>query len=249
MKKTFAAVSAAVALLTTSLAAQAADLPARPAPAPVAPVVVPYMYDWTGFYIGANGGYGNTHVCWGDFNASVGPEGCNTSSGGLIGGQAGYRWQMGQFVFGLEAEGDWANLRASKPSVFYNGGTDSAKVTSVGLFTGQVGFAMNAALFYLKGGGALANNNFSITDGTGFTAGYWTSHKLGGTIGVGVEYGFTPNWSAGLEYDYLFMGNNNNSFSCGPTCAGVLNSSVSQNINMITVRVNYKFGGPVVARY
>jgi outer membrane immunogenic protein len=251
MKKTISAVSAAVALLTTSLVAQAADLPARPAPAP-APVVVPYMYDWTGFYIGANGGYGNTHVCWGDFSTSAGPEGCNTSSGGLIGGQGGYRWQLGQMVFGLEAEGDWASLRASKASVFFPGGTDSAKVTSVGLFTGQIGYAMNAALFYLKGGAALANNNLLIQNASQSSSFYGTSHKLGATIGVGFEYGFTPNWSVGLEYDYLMMGNNNNSFSCNASCAGVLNSNVSQNINMITVRANYKFGGyggPVVARY
>ena len=77
---------------------------------------------------------------------------------------------------------------------------------------------------------------------------YATSNKLGGTIGVGFEYGFTPNWSVGFEYDHLMMGNNNNSFSVPAGLAAAANT-ISQNIDMVTVRVNYKFGGPVVARY
>jgi outer membrane immunogenic protein len=108
---------------------------------------------------------------------------------------------------------------------------------------------MNAALFYLKGGAALTNNNFlnyNTVSGVGLY--YATSHKLGATVGVGFEYGFTPNWSAGIEYDHLFMGNANNSFSCVAGCAAVVNT-ISQDVDMLTVRVNYKFGGPVVARY
>jgi len=248
MKKILASTTAALALLTTSLVAQAADLPQRPPPAPAPAVVVPYLYDWTGFYIGGNAGYGQSRNCWGNFSTTVGPEGCNNRSGGMIGGQGGYRWQFGQVVFGVEAEGDWASLRGSQPSVFFPGFTDSAKVTSVSLFTGQLGYAANAALFYLKGGGALTINNFLIQNASGSSAFSATSNKLGATIGVGFEYGFTPNWSAGLEYDYLMMGNANNSFSCAAGCAALANT-ISQNVNMITVRVNYKFGGPVVARY
>jgi outer membrane immunogenic protein len=240
----------AIAFVVVGMAAPAiaADLPQRmPAAAPA--MVMPYVYDWTGFYIGGNGGYGSSRNCWGNFGTSVVAEGCNSRSGGVIGGQAGYRWQAGQFVFGLEAEGDWANLRGSLPSVFFPGTTNSSKVTSLGLFTGQVGFAMNAALFYLKGGAALANNNYlnyNTASGVGLL--YASSHKLGGTVGVGFEYGFAPNWSAGIEYDRLFMGSSNNSFSCAAGCAAVVNT-ISQDIDMVTIRVNYKFGGPVVARY
>ncbi|MGZ5872376.1 MAG: outer membrane protein [Bradyrhizobium sp.] len=226
-----------------------ADLPQRP-PAPAPAVVMPYMYDWTGFYIGANGGYGSNRACWGSFGAGLVPEGCNSKSGGMFGGQGGYRWQFGSLVFGLEAEGDWANMRASLPThlAAFPGGTDSAKVTSVGLFTGQIGYAMNAALFYLKGGGALANNNFLVQDAAGVGQFFATSHKLGATVGIGFEYGFTPNWSAGIEYDHLMMGNANNSFSVPAGFAAAANT-ISQNIDMFTVRVNYKFGGPVTARY
>jgi outer membrane immunogenic protein len=139
-------------------------------------------------------------------------------------------------------------MRASLPSVHFPGDTLSAKVTSVGLLTGQIGYAANAALFYLKGGGAWVNNNFLVQNAAGVGLFLATSHKLGATVGVGFEYGFTPNWSAGLEYDHLMMGNANNSFSCAAGCAAVANT-ISQNIEMFTVRVNYKFGGPVVARY
>jgi outer membrane immunogenic protein len=239
------AAAAGIAVLTTAVVAQAADLPQR-AYAP-APVVVAAVYDWTGFYIGANGGYASNRACWGNF-AGFNTEGCNSKSGGVFGGQGGYRWQAGPWVFGVEAEGDWANMRASLPSVFVLGGTDSSKVTSVGLFTGQIGYAVNAALFYLKGGAALANNNFLVQNAAGTGLYYATSHKLGATVGVGFEYGFTPNWSAGIEYDHLMMGNANNSFSCYAGCAAISNT-VSQNIDMVTLRVNYKFGGPVVARY
>jgi outer membrane immunogenic protein len=71
-------------------------------------------------------------------------------------------------------------------------------------------------------------------------------------LGVGWEYGFAPNWSAGIEYDHLFMGNANNSFSVvNPIVAGALNR-ISQDVDMLTLRVNYRFGGfgaPVAARY
>jgi outer membrane immunogenic protein len=248
MKKILISTAATVALLATSLAAQAADLPQKVYAPP--PVAVAMVYDWTGFYIGANGGYGSNRACWGSFGAGLVADGCNSKSGGVIGGQGGYRWQWGQAVFGVEAEGDWANMRASLPTQLpaFPGGTDSANVTSVGLFTGQIGYAANAALFYLKGGAALANNSFLVQNAAGVGQFFATSHKLGATVGVGFEYGFTQNWSAGIEYDHLMMGNANNSFSVPAGVAAVANT-ISQNIDIVTLRLNYRFGGPVVARY
>jgi outer membrane immunogenic protein len=248
MKK---ALLATLGLVALAAPAFAADLPPRPVPAP-APVMVPYVYDWTGFYIGGNVGYGSSRNCWGNFTGvpvvSALSEGCSTQSGGLVGGQGGYRWQMGSVVFGLEAQGDWTSMRGSIPSIFLSGGTDSAKVTSVGLFTGQIGYAWNAALLYLKGGAALTNNNFLVANAAGVGLYYLSSDRWGASVGVGFEYLFTPNWSVGLEYDHLFMGSANNSFSCYAGCAAALNT-ISQSVDMVTVRVNYKFGGPLVARY
>jgi outer membrane immunogenic protein len=71
-------------------------------------------------------------------------------------------------------------------------------------------------------------------------------------VGVGWEYGFAPNWSAGIEYDHLFMGDSNNSFSVNTVPAAFLNNRISQDVDMVTLRINYRFGGygsPVVAKY
>ena len=95
------------------------------------------MYDWTGFYIGGNVGYGSSRNCWGGFGTSALSEGCTSQSGGLLGGQGGYRWQMGSIVFGVEAEGDWTNMRGSIPSLFVPARMDrcgAAKVEEVVAF-------------------------------------------------------------------------------------------------------------------
>ncbi len=251
MKKFLAATASAVALLTGSIVAQAADLPQRTYAAPP-PVVVAPLYDWTGFYLGANGGWGQSRNCL-DFLQTGLPafsDGCVSHSGGIVGGQLGYRWQMGAAVFGLEAQGDWADLSSSHVSVFDPRFTTGVKTDGIGLFTGQIGYTWGPGLLYVKGGGAVTNNTASISSTVlGLTTVEASSTRWGGTVGVGFEYLFTPNWSAGIEWDYLFMGKNNNSFSCTATCAAFVNNQIDQSINMVTLRVNYKFGGPVVARY
>src|SRR5437899_3480078 len=95
--------------------ASAADLAARPYTKAPPPVVAP-IYDWTGFYIGANGGWGESRNCWGvvPLAGVTIADGCASRSGGVFGGQLGYRWQSGQFVFGLEGQGDWADLSGSR---------------------------------------------------------------------------------------------------------------------------------------
>lgn len=241
----------AVGLVAVGMAApaSAADLAAKAPP----PVYVAPIYDWTGFYIGANGGWGQSHNCWGlvPVTGAVIAAGCSDRSGGLVGGQVGYRWQSGQFVFGLEGQGDWADLSGSRISIFNPAFTLGARVNGIGLFTGQIGYAWNAALLYLKGGAAVTSNSAFINNtATGVGLASASSTRWGGALGVGVEYGFGSNWSAGLEYDHLFMGDSNNTFSVvNPILAGAANR-ISQDVDMITVRLNYRFGGPaVVARY
>lgn len=143
--------------------ASAADLAARPYTKAPPPMVAP-IYDWTGFYIGANGGWGQSHNCWGlvPVAGAVIAAGCSDRSGGLVGGQLGYRWQSGQFVFGLEGQGDWADLSGSRVSTLNPAFTLGAKVNGLGLFTGQIGYAWNAALLYLKGGAAVTSNSAFI---------------------------------------------------------------------------------------
>jgi outer membrane immunogenic protein len=240
-----------VGLLALGIAApaSAADLAARPyTKAP--PVYVAPIYDWSGFYIGGNGGWGQVRNCV-DFLGVT--DGCRERSGGLVGGQLGYRWQASQWVFGLEAQGDWADLSNQRVSLINPLFSTRTKTDGIGLFTGQIGYAWNASLLYVKGGAAVTSTRFSIlstiTDSELAAA---SATRWGGTVGVGWEYGFAPNWSAGIEYDHLFMGDSNNSFSVNAVPAAFLNDRISQDVDMVTLRINYKFGGygaPVAAHY
>jgi len=249
---------AAVGLVALGMAApaSAADLAARPYTKAPPPMVAP-IYDWTGFYIGGNGGWAQSRNCV-DFVTALGTfaSGCNSRSGGVIGGQIGYRWHLSQVVFGLEAQGDWADLRNTRVSLFNPTLSTRVKTNGIGLFTGQIGYAWNAALLYFKGGAAVTGNQLDIFDtATGLNLLSASNTRWGGTVGVGFEYGFAPNWSVGVEYDHLFMGRANNTFTVGidPRLAAVLSDRVSQNVDMVTVRFNYRFGGwgapPVAARY
>jgi len=241
-----------LAALGAAGSASAADMAVKaPPPAPL-----PVIYNWGGFYIGGNGGWGESRNCW-DFvtvGGAVVSNGCNTQSGGVIGGQIGYRWQASQWVFGLEAQGDWADIDATRVSLLFPAFSTHVKVDGLGLFTGQIGYAWNNVLLYVKGGAAVTDNRFDIlTTLGGINLASASSTRWGGTVGAGFEYGFAPNWSVGVEYDHLFMGHNNNDFSVvNPIIAGAANR-ISQDIDMVTLRVNYHFNWwgtpPVAARY
>ena len=160
-------------------------------------------------------------------------------------------------MFGLEAQGDWANLSASHASLVDPGLVFSTKTDAIGLFTAQIGFGWDTWLWYAKGGAAVTSNNLTVTDttlGLGVGIAQANSTRWGGVVGTGFEYGFGPNWSLGLEYDHLFMGGQDTTVAF-PTSTfnGTLLHS-SQSVDMITVRFNYRFGGygyggPVVAHY
>jgi outer membrane immunogenic protein len=244
--------------------AAAADLPAKvytKAPA----VVPPPIYSWAGFYIGLNGGGGSSHKCWDLTNLAGFPvvpslrEGCHDATGGLVGGQIGYRWQSANWVFGLEAQGDWANFRGSNASALLNGTafagllTNRSRIDAIGLFTGQVGYAWNNVLWYVKGGAAVTDDKYDgLVTGSGFVIDSVSETRWGGAIGTGIEIGFAPHWSVAFEYDHLFMGHRSELFSTSLVPGIIVNTrtdSIRQDVDMGTVRVNYTFGGPVVAKY
>ncbi len=253
--KRFLLASVAFAAFGIATQASAADLAARPY-TKAAPMIAA-IYDWSGFYIGANGGWGSSRNCWtatSAFGVAVPPtsEGCHDATGGVIGGQIGYRWQSGGWVFGVEAQGDWADLRGSNTSlVLLAPFVNRTKIDALGLFTGQVGYAWNNVLWYVKGGAAVTNDKYE-----GLTVGSTvfdraSETRWGGTVGTGLEYGFAPNWSAAVEYDHLFMGTRNVSFTSVLPPAG-LNSrtdSIRQDVDMVTARINYRWGGPVISKY
>src|SRR5271154_4648590 len=165
MKKILLGAAGVAAALSLSAPARAADLPARPYTK--APAMVAAIYDWSGFYIGLNGGGGSARKCW-DINNNLGAvvapafrEGCHDATGGMAGGQIGYRWQSGAWVFGIEEQGDWANFKGSNTSLFFGPAvTNHTKIDALGLFTGQVGYAWNNVLWYVKGGAAVTDDKY-----------------------------------------------------------------------------------------
>jgi outer membrane immunogenic protein len=254
MKKFLLVTVGLIALLDMAAPASAADLPVK-APPPPPPVVAP-IYNWTGFYIGGNGGWGQSRDCL-DFVEALGTvvrDGCRERSGGVAGGQLGYRWQANQFVFGLEAQGDWADLSSTRVSFINPLFSTRTKTDGLGLFTGQIGYAWNASLLYFKGGAAVTSNRFDVlTTLGGNSLASASSTRWGGTLGVGWEYGFAQNWTLGLEYDHLFLGNSNNSFSVASSIVPGALDRIRQDVDLVTFRVNYRFGWgggvPVTARY
>jgi outer membrane immunogenic protein len=248
-----------VAFAALAAPAFAADLPARTYTK--APVMVSPVYDWSGFYVGINAGGASAHECL-TINSVAGgaiapaSEGCHNATGAVVGGQAGYRWQMTNWVFGLEAQGDWANLRGSNSSLTaiipY---TNQTKVDAIGLFTGQIGYAFNNVLLYVKGGAAVTDNKYTsffpvgnVFAAAGVPFNTASDTRWGGAVGTGIEIGFAPNWSVAVEYDHLFMGNPNLTFPAS-AIAVTRSDNIRQDVDMGTVRVNYRFGGPVVAKY
>jgi outer membrane immunogenic protein len=257
MKKFFLATVGLVAL-GMAAPASAADLAARPYTKAPPPMVA--IYDWSGFYIGVNGGGGWSHKCWDltNFRTPITAfgEGCRDATGGVVGGQVGYRWQSASWVFGLEAQGDWANLKGSNVSLFTPVWTNNSKIDALGLFTGQVGYAWNNVLWYVKGGAAVTDDKYQGTvTATGVQFDSASETRWGGVVGTGLEFGFAPNWSVAVEYDHLFMGNRGITFTSAGVLAGIPAGSVfrtdtiRQDVDMVTARINYRFGGPVVARY
>jgi outer membrane immunogenic protein len=236
-----------VVVLGIAAPASAADLAARPyTKAP--PPMIAAIYDWSGFYIGANGGWGTSRD--NRTNDTLG-LGSYDAGGGVAGGQLGYRWQAGSWVFGLEAQGDWADLDGNTQNLGNPLNHLHSRMDAFGLFTGQVGYAWNNALFYVKGGAAVTDRKFDfVSNATGIigaTSGFST--RWGGTAGVGLEYGFAPNWSAAIEYDHIFESRHNVSFI---TAAGVPLAAIYSSggdTDLVTVRVNYRWGGPVIAKY
>jgi outer membrane immunogenic protein len=205
MKKTLLGTALAATLLASG-AALAADLPRSPAPYYNAPAS---LYNWSGVYAGLNLGYG-----WGKVtNTGANPSGL------LGGGQVGVNWQSGQIVYGAETD-----LQASGANDTFAGYKFSNPW--FGTLRGRVGYAFNNFLIY----GTLG---LAYGDLKGEFGGAAETHIMAGwTGGVGAEYGFTPNWSAKVEYLYIDLADR------GFSITGMDNGYRS---NMLRLGVNYHF--------
>ena len=123
------------------------------------------------------------------------------------------------------------------------------------MFTGQIGYAWNNTLLYMKGGAALTSDRYRgyLTANGAQISNTVDDIRWGGVIGIGLEYGFAPNWSAAIEYDHMFMQDRfitfTNNGTLAPAGTAYASDRIHQDVDLITVRVNYRWGGAVVARY
>ena len=232
----------AALLLGSITTASAADL--RTPAAYKAPHAAPGLYNWTGIYVGAHGGFGWSKQRSIDLDTgdSLGLNG----DGAIFGGQIGFNYQTGQVVWGAEADVSWSDIEMSRLV-----GDDFAKVevNALGTVTGRIGMAFDGVLLYGKGGFAWAKEKFNGIDVTGASLPVSASAtRTGWTLGAGAEWALFDRWTAKLEYNYIDFGTKTISFV---DSAGVADpAGNSEKIHLLKFGVNYRFGhGPVVARY
>jgi outer membrane immunogenic protein len=220
---------ACVGLLAMATSAFAADLPRRyPPPVPYkAPMYAP-MYNWTGFYLGINGGGGWGRSTW---DAVIGSTGGFDVSGGLVGGTAGYNFQTGPAVFGIEGDLDWTNIRGTSTGPLCGAPGCTTRNTYLGTVRGRLGYAWDRVMPYVTGG--LAFGNIKANFG-GLPE--QTSDRVGWTVGAGIEGALFGNVTAKLEYLYVDL----DSFTCGAASC-VLPTTVHFNTNIVRAGVNVRF--------
>jgi outer membrane immunogenic protein len=256
MRKLIATTLALSALLAISAAANAADLPVRPAPAPV---YVPPPFSWTGFYIG-----GNIGGAWNQGNVTDSLFGLNFANGNnngrfIGGGEVGFNYQIGGFVIGAEGDFDWAANSNNGGNGVFIPAVGNVLVTSnnnwVSTLAARFGFAADHWLFYGKaGGGWVGNNGFTVTNTTtgASITGSNSNTNSGWLVGAGVEWAVANNWTVKLEYDYLGLSSRTVTVpATAPFLAGDTFNTGNRNVQMVKLGVNYLFnwGNPVVARY
>ncbi|UPK00441.1 outer membrane beta-barrel protein [Bradyrhizobium sp. 170] len=248
---------AVAALAMGSMSASAADLAARPYTK--APIAVAPVYNWGGFYIGGHVGGAWTNQEWintanttlfGDLSPGDGFR--QRGSGIFGGGHAGYNWQASNFVFGIEGTISGLDNRGTVLNTVFGAGLDdqfSWRADWMATVTGRAGIAVNNNLFYVKGGYAGVNNRLSVVDAVPVTgSGSQTHWHHGWTVGAGWEYGITANWIVGLEYDYSAFERKSYQLA-GAAVGSYAFDAKPRDIQSAVVRLSYKFGAPVVAKY
>jgi outer membrane immunogenic protein len=240
-------------LITTS--ALGADFPSGPPPAPppvYAPAYIPPPpppYNWGGFYLGINGGYGWASAA-GTTSITSGPlagfssPGSSSTNGGVAGGQIGYNFQQGQLVLGIEADGQWSG-QDQTDNTSCGAACNVAETYGVTWFSTarlRLGFAADRVLLYGTGGLAIlsASDKYTITDaGVSVNLLSFSNTAVGFTAGAGVEVGMTPNISARVEY--LFMEAPNYSASSTiPIVGGTITETGTIKDSVVRAGLNFR---------
>ena len=257
-----------IALLTTWFTAGPAFAANWPVVAPQLDYAGPLMpVQWTGLYFGVNAGYGwgqgsaNTFFT-GDFPGGTttpngrGPSelsgtrlhGSGNPSGAIAGGQIGFNWQSGMFVFGAEMDAQWSGQQSSFTVECTSGCSAAEHVRIRSILTGRarLGVAFDWIMPYVTGGAALVNAGDDLTvtaRGVSGTFQSLSASTLGWTAGAGVEVALWGNWSAKLEYLHI-QASDLQSDTRIPNALGIGDASedAGYHDNIVRVGLNYRFG-------
>jgi outer membrane immunogenic protein len=230
---------AVAALLAGVGRVMAADIPvAQAAPVPP-PIYFPAYYNWSGIYLGVNGGYGFGQSNW--TNAIVSTGSFNTN-GFLVGGTLGANYQTGSYLVGFEGDIDWSSVQGSSSAAACvalgaaAGTTCQTKSPWLGTARARVGYAFDRVLVFGTGGAAFSGLQAILNPGGSISPG---PSQLGWTAGAGVEYAFTDAISAKVEYLFVNLGTVAcpTSTGCGPFAS----HSFSFSENLVRAGVNYRF--------
>jgi len=215
--------------------------------------------NWTGFYVGGNIGSGWGKTRYADPFPTPATGDFVDIGGALAGGQVGYNYQTGQYVLGLEAAANWANIQGTNtcfgafPIAAGAGFNCGSKIDAIGSLTARAGYAFDRAVIYAKGGAAWdrQRNEFNTNGFIGGAILSNTETKWGWTIGGGLEYALASNWSMAVEYKYYDFGKSDAFTTTIPgALAGVSLAPNSNRAQTVTLGVNYKITpGFVVAKY
>ena len=243
------------AMSVAPLAANAADLyHTSPAPSYAPPTAYVDTNSWTGFYAGINGGYG-WNSGGNSFGYSDGGSGfingtdqsaAPAPQGGFGGGQIGYNFQRGSFVFGVETDIQGAAIGDRVTGLTVNGNDFGSResVDWFGTMRGRIGYAFGRFLIYGTGGvayGGVREGAF-VTNGSNAVSFGNNGTQIGWVAGGGVEFKITPSWSLKGEYQYIDLGsqtlNGIDTLGASATAAGPENS-----FSTVRLGLNYRFGG------
>jgi outer membrane immunogenic protein len=244
-----------ILLTTVSLGVLGLVSPALGADLPYAkaPVVSAPAYDWSGFYVGGfgGGGYGNHNVNNANGPSSTAPTDFTanyTSIGGVAGGEAGYNWQSGSYVVGLEGDLFWSGIKGNDTNQFIAGnfpgvtGIDADNLKWGGTVRVRAGYTLDRWMLFFTGGYAFGEIEHT---NTAATIDKFTVHANGLTAGGGIAYAITNNVIGKFEYRYT----NFNGYNRPNPPNGVLPYTTESTYSVVTLGLDFKFGGPVVAKY
>jgi outer membrane immunogenic protein len=223
----------------------------------------PPAFSWSSCYVGGHVGWGWSRTTLQDVSPSSALIDASSSSrvagvngsGAIFGGQLGCDFELGNnFVFGMSGSAAGTTITGKAADPFATE-TLQAKTEFLGDLSLRVGYDWDRVLLYLKGGGALAQNQYSdsalfaATGGTFTSSSTVTATPFGGVVGAGIEWAFARNWSAFVEYDHYFFSSNTVTFSFpaagGFSAPGNFLVNVNQSIDAVKGGINLRFyNGP-----